>query len=94
MINEQYILDCYRCDVEDLDHVYNLKDGETITKNILLEKMENNPEFDIFKEVESFQIVGYDKIFDGTNGLIVEDIRELIKLGLLKDDLNLVNSRN
>ena len=90
MINKNNIVECYHSDINDLDHVYTLKNGEVLPHNALLEKMNKEPFFDIFEEIESYQIVGYDKVFDGTNGVELEDIRNMIGLGLLEDNFHIM----
>jgi hypothetical protein len=90
MINEQSIVECYHSDINDLDHIYTLKNGEVLSHDSLLEKMRSELFFDIFEEIESYQIVGYGKVFDGTNGVELEDIRNMIELGLLKDDFHIM----
>lgn len=91
-MTDQYIKDFYYSDIEELDYIYNLKNGESLSDTSLLEKMKKEPNFDIFTEILNYQIVGYDKIFNRENNITVEDIKELIKLGFLTDDLKLVNN--
>ena len=90
-LKNQLILDYYRSDIDELDHINTLKNGEVLSDRALLEKMERESEFNIFNEFKSFQIVGYDKVFDGTVGITIDDIKNMIKLGLLKNDLNLIS---
>jgi hypothetical protein len=82
------ILDYYRDEIADLEHVCVLEDGTEIDFfDYIAYLLSKFPYRD--------KIVGYDKVFDGKeNRLIVEDIKNMIKLGLLKDDLNLVNNGN
>ncbi len=91
-MTDQYIKDFYYSDIEELDYIYNLKNGESLSDTSLLEKMKKESNFDIFTEILNYQIVGYDKIFNRENNITVEDIKELIKLGFLTDDLKLVNN--
>lgn len=91
-MTDQYIKDFYYSDIEELDYIYNLKNGESLSDTSLLEKMKKESNFDIFTEILNYQIVGYDKIFNRENNITVEDIKELIKLGFLADDLKLVNN--
>lgn len=82
------ILDYYRDEIADLEHVCVLEDGTEID-------FINYVSYLLSKFPYRDKIVGYDKVFDGKeNRLTVEDIKNMIKLGLLKDDLNLVNSGN
>jgi hypothetical protein len=82
------ILDYYRDEITDLEHVCVLEDGTEIDFfDYIAYLLSKFPYRD--------KIVGYDKVFDGKeNKLTIEDIKNMIKLGLLKDDLNLVNSGN
>jgi len=91
MINEKSIVECYNSDINDLNHIYTLKNGEVISHDSLLEKMKSELPFDIFEEIESYQIVGYDKVFDGTNGVELEDIKNMIKLGMLEDTFHIID---
>lgn len=82
------ILDYYRDEIANLEHVCVLEDGTEIDFFDYIAYL-------LSKFPYKDKIVGYDKVFDGKeNRLIVEDIKNMIKLGLLKDDLNLVNSGN
>lgn len=96
MIDEQCILDCYRSDIDELDHIIILKNGETLFDRELLEKMEREPEFDIFTEVTGHKVVGYDKVFDGKkeNRLTVDDIKNMIDLGILEDKFGIFNNES
>ncbi len=82
------ILDYYRDEIADLEHVCVLEDGTEIDFFDYIEYL-------LSKFPYRDKIIGYDKVFDGKeNRLTVEDIKNMIKLGFLKDDLNLVSSGN
>ena len=88
-VSDQDILDFYRSDLDHLDTIIYLKDGREFSCNELMEYMQDNSEFSsefsLIKNFKSYKFIGYDKVYDGTNGITVEDIKNMIKLGLLKD---------
>ena len=87
-MDDSFIIDYYRDDVSDLNSICILEDGIEISFYEYIDYL-------LKRFPYKTKIIGYDKVFDGKENLLtVEDIKKLIKLGLLKDDLNLVNSGN
>lgn len=76
------IIDYYRDDVDNLEQVCVLEDGTEMSFYEYVEYL-------LKKFPYRIKYVGYDKIFDGKeNKLTVDDIKNLIKLGFLKDYIN------
>ena len=86
--SEMYIIDCFRGDIDLLESVTILKDGREFVGDEILAFMEAHPEFDLRSEMAGVRIIRYDKVFDGVNRITVDDIRNLVKLGMLKDDMH------
>lgn len=84
-VSDQDILDFYRSDLDHLDTIIYLKDDREFSCNELMEYMKSNPDFSIEENMKAYKFIGYDKVYDGTNGITVEDMKNMIKLGLLKD---------
>ena len=83
-MTDMEIIDCYRSDIDELESVCVLEDGTEMSffqyVDYLLKKFPCKTKY-----------VGYDKIFDGKdNKLTVEDIKNMIKLGLLKDNFHIM----
>jgi hypothetical protein len=79
------IIDYYRDDVSELESVCVLEDGTEMSffqyVDYLLKKFPHKTKY-----------VGYDKIFDGKdNKLTVEDIKNMIRLGLLEDTFHIID---
>ena len=78
-MTDQDILDFYHSDIDELEHVCVLDDGTEMSFYGYIEYL-------LKKYPYRDKIVGYDKIFDGKeNKLTIEDIKNMIKLGILKD---------
>lgn len=77
----QLILDYYFDDIGALEKKYVLDDGTEMSfKEYIEYLLDKYP-------CRRTKIVGYPKVFDGReNKITVEDIKNLIDLGLLKDD--------
>ena len=84
-MTDMEIIDCYRSDISELESVCILEDGTEVSffqyVDYLLKKFPCKTKY-----------VCYDKIFDGKdNRLTVEDIKNMIKLGLLKDNFHIMD---
>lgn len=84
-MTDMEIIDYYRDDISELENVCVLEDGTEMSffqyVDYLLKKFPYKTKY-----------VGYDKIFDGNdNKLTVEDIKNMIRLGLLQDTFHIID---
>lgn len=84
-MTDMEIIDCYRDDISELENVCVLEDGTEMSffqyVDYLLKKFPYRTKY-----------IGYNKIFDGKdNKLTVEDIKNMIKLGLLEDNFHIID---